>query len=183
MYGLVNRAVQELVIKNFGEDAWHQVCRKAGVEVDLFISNESYDDSITYDLVAATSEITGLSAGKILYDFGEHWIIHTGHKGYGALMEGGGKSFSEFLINLPNFHTRVVMIFPKLRPPEFAVSEVAGNSLCLHYHSERVGLTDFVKGLIHGLGNKFKVSTRATLIASKSDGADHDIFLVEWWEE
>ena len=59
MYGLVNKAVEELVVSNFGEDKWELIKSKAGVDVDVFISNESYPDSMTYDLVGAASEVLG----------------------------------------------------------------------------------------------------------------------------
>ena len=34
MYGMVNKAIQDLVTIKFGEDKWEAVKRKAGVEID-----------------------------------------------------------------------------------------------------------------------------------------------------
>ena len=33
MYGLVNRAVEDLVCTNFGEETWEKIKEKAGVDV------------------------------------------------------------------------------------------------------------------------------------------------------
>lgn len=46
---------------------------------------------------------------------------------YGGLMD-AEKIHYKFLINLPLFHNRVMMIYPKLTPPEFKISDVQENS-------------------------------------------------------
>lgn len=180
MYGLVNKAIEEMVRRGFGDDAWERVKARAGVDVELFISNQPYDDQITYNLVGAASELTGIPAERLLFNFGEHWILHTSRAGYGALMDAAGKTLPEFLENLPNFHTRIAMIFPHLEPPRFAVSDRTATSLKLHYHTHRSGLIPFVEGLLSGLGKKFQTPVRSTLLESKAAGAPHDVFLVEW---
>jgi hypothetical protein len=60
------------------------------------------------------------------------------------------------LVNLPNFHKRIVLMFPHLRPPEFECTDVKAVSLRLHYHSHRRGLAPFVTGLLEGLGEMFR---------------------------
>jgi hypothetical protein len=180
MYGMVNKAIEDLVISNFGADKWQTIKEKAGVEEDVFLSNESYPDKVTYDLVGAASEVIGLPARDILIAFGEHWVLNTARQGYGSMLEANGKTLSEFLINLPSFHTRVAMIFPNLQPPRFNCTEVTENSLLLHYHSHRPGLTDFVTGLLQGLGKMFDTPAEIETIERKADGADHDVFLVRW---
>jgi Haem-NO-binding len=180
MYGLVNKAVEELVVTNFGEDHWEAIKLKAGVDVDAFISNEGYPDEMTYALVGAASEVLGLPAEQILIAFGEHWVLKTAAHSYGPMMKSGGKSLKEFLVNLPNFHTRVQMIFPELQPPRFECSEVTENSLNLHYHTHRPGLTTFVIGLVQGLGKLYGTPATAVARQTKAEGADHDIFAVQW---
>jgi hypothetical protein len=180
MYGLVNKAIEDLVISNFGEEKWELIRSKAGVEVDVFISNQGYPDELTYDLVSAASEILGLPAEQILIAFGEHWVTQTAAKSYGPMMKSGGASLKDFLVNLPNFHTRVAMIYPNLEPPRFQCTDVTDNGLSLHYHSHRPGLTAFVSGLIQGLGKLYATPCCSTVVERKSQGADHDVFAVTW---
>jgi hypothetical protein len=180
MYGMVNKAVENLVCSQFGDDKWAAIKEKAGLDVDMFISNESYDDSITYRLVGAASEVLGLPAEKILEAFGEHWVLKTAVEGYGDMMDAGGKDLAEFLMNLPNFHTRTVMIFPKLKPPRFEISEQTENSLILHYHTHREGLAPFVVGALRGLAKRFETEAKITQLTDRAAGADHEKFLVEW---
>jgi hypothetical protein len=180
MYGMVNKAVEDLVVKNFGPDQWAAIKQKAGVDVDIFLSNEAYPDKLTYDLVGAASEVLGMPARDILIAFGEHWILHTARDGYGSMMEANGRSLPEFLQNLPSFNTRVAMISPDLQPPRFSCSDVTENSLMLHYYSHRPGLSDFVVGLLQGLGKMFNTPGIVEITERKDDGADHDVFLVRW---
>ena len=72
------------------------------------MSNESYDDSVTFNLAGAASEVLGISVSEVLVAFGEYWVLRTGQEKYGALLKAGGSNFSEFMINLPNFHSRVM---------------------------------------------------------------------------
>ncbi len=180
MYGLVNKAVEELVVSNFGEEKWELIKTKAGVDVDVFISNEGYPDELTYKLVSAAVEVLGLPAEEILIAFGQHWVLETAVKSYGPLMKSGGANLKDFLVNLPNFHTRVAMIYPNLEPPRFRCTDVTDDGLHLHYHSHRPGLTAFVTGLIQGLGKLYETPCSSTVLERKDQGADHDIFAITW---
>jgi len=180
MYGMVNKAIQDLVVSNFGADQWTAIKEKAGVDEEMFLSYEGYPDKVTYDLVAAASEVLGLPARDVLIALGEHWILITARQGYGSMLEANGRSLSEFLINLPSFHTRVAMIFTDLQPPRFNCTDITDSSLKLHYHSHRSGLSDFVVGLLQGLGKMFKTPLVIETVERKSDLVDHDIFLVSW---
>ena len=180
MYGLVNSAIMDLLVSNHGEEIWQPVKAKAGVEDEIFISTESYPDEMTYRLVGAAAEVLGLPAEEILNQFGRWWVLHTGRENYGHLLKFGGRTLGEFLQNLPNFHTRVVMMFPKLQPPMFECSDVQEGELRLHYRSHRRGLSAFVIGLLEGLGEMFTVGVRIRHEEKLDAGADHDVFHVAW---
>lgn len=180
MYGILNRAIEELVTAHFGTAKWALVKERSGVDVDYFISNEPYDDDITYRLATAVSEEMNMPVGEVFRAFGEWWVVKTAHGKYGALMTAGGKSLREFLINLPHFHNRIYLIYPKVTPPEFQISDLSENSLHLHYRSSREGLQDFVLGLLQGLVVMFDTPADIGLIADRNAGDDHDIFKICW---
>jgi hypothetical protein len=177
---MVNKAVEDMVVRHHGEAVWEQIKAKAGVDVDVFMSNESYSDDITYNLVGAASEVLKVPADQILMGFGEHWVLQTAQEGYGGLMSAAGRTLPEFLRNLPDFHSRVQMIFPKLQPPRFECTDVTDRSLKLHYISHRPGLAPFVVGLMHGLGKMFKTPVTVRQTETKAQGAIHDVFEVTW---
>lgn len=180
MYGMVNKAIEQMVVAGHGEEVWERMKEKAGVDIEVFISNHGYPDEVTYSLVAAASETLGMPPEEVLESFGIHWILHTAHESYGDMMAAGGSTFGEFLVNLPQFHSRVSMIFPHLMPPGFACSDVEEKRLRLHYLSGREGLAPFVIGLIKGLGQHFKTPIQIEHALKKADGADHDEFVIAW---
>ena len=180
MYGIVNRALEDLVKTNFGEDKWEEIKESSGVDVDYFISNEPYNDDITFKLAIAVSEVMNMELEKVLQAFGEWWILKTSKEKYGGLMEAGGYNLKEFLVNLPVFHNRIMLIYPNLTPPEFKVSHLEENSIHVHYISKRQGLQEFVRGLLSGLGKLYNTPTNIELIQSRDEGSDHEIFNVSW---
>ncbi|MEH2035291.1 heme NO-binding domain-containing protein [Nostoc sp.] len=178
MYGLVNKAIQDMVCSRFGEETWKKIKHKAEVDVDVFLSMEGYPDDITHKLVKAASVILGLPSSQIMQAFGEFWVQYTAQEGYGEMMDMSGDTLSDFLENLDNLHARVGVIFPKLQPPSFECADMEENSLSLHYRSDREGLTPMIIGLVKGLGTKFDTEVEITQIQSRDDGAEHDEFLV-----
>ncbi|MEI7510260.1 MAG: heme NO-binding domain-containing protein, partial [Flavobacterium sp.] len=139
-----------------------------------------YDDDITFKLVNAVSEEMNMNIDSVFIAFGEWWVLKTTKDKYEGLLKSGGDNLKEFLVNLHLFHNRVAFIYPKLTPPEFRVSKVSERSLELHYFSKRVGLQEFVRGLIQGLGKFFETEVEIDLLASRNNGDDHEIFLIKW---
>lgn len=182
MYGLLNRAVRDLTIATFGETVWENVCVRAGVEDDGFQAMEQYPDALTYGLVGALCEETGLAANEALEAFGEYWIKFTGAQGYEHLLDASGDTLPEFLNNLDDLHTRLSLTFKELAPPTFSVEDETAHSLTLHYYSHREGLGHVMVGLLKGLGDRFKTSvTVEREIQPRTDaGLVHETFRVSW---
>ncbi len=180
MYGIVNKAIEDLITHHHGFEKWESIKERSGVDVDYFLSNEPYDDDITFKLAGAAAEELQISVSEVLILFGEWWILKTGKEKYGGLMTAGGSSLREFLVNLPVFHNRIMLLYPKLTPPEFKISDVEENSIHVHYFSKREGLQEFVRGLLQGLAKLYETDAAIVLVQSRDDGNDHEIFKVTW---
>lgn len=180
MYGLVNKAIEDMVCSRFGEEAWETIKQKAGIDIDAFISMDAYSDDVTYQLVGAASEHLNIPAEKVLEAFGEYWVLYTAKEGYGELMSTMGSDFVSFLQNINNLHSRVALIYPQLRPPSFHCTDVTETSLRLHYYSPRPGLAPLVVGLLTGLGKMFHTNIQVMSGTNRSTGADHDEFVVQF---
>lgn len=178
MYGLVNRAIQQLVVSMKGEAAWQRVCRQAGVGADGFVAMCPYDDSVTYRLVGAVSEELALPASQVLEAFGEYWILYTADEGYGELMATAGDDMRAFLGNLDDMHGRVETVFPAMKLPRFRFEEAGDGVLRVTYTSERDGLAPMVTGLLRGLARRFEQPVRVEHVQGRAPDRPHDVFLV-----
>ena len=178
MNGLVNRAIEQLVVSMKGEAGWRGVCAHAGVAADGFVAVQSYDDDVTYRLVEAVSKRLDLPAEQVLEAFGMYWITYTADEGYGALMSSGGTNLREFLLNLDDLHGRVENLFPALRLPLFRVEDVSPTEYRLFYTSERAGLAPMVLGLVKGLAKRFDQAVEVLHVHAKARVDEDDIFSV-----
>lgn len=174
MYGLVNKAVVDLVVSKFGQDTWDAIKKKAEVDIDVFVSMDGYPDDITYRLVGAASDVLKIPPEKVLEAFGEYWVLYTAQEGYGPMLDASGKTLREFLENLDALHARVALTMPELRPPRFRLVGVDDSTMLLEYHSTRQGLAPMVVGLLKGLSIRF--NTPIDVSHASRDG--HDEFTI-----
>ncbi len=178
MYGLVNTAIRDLIVGEHGEAVWDRIRVRAGVQTSTFIAMNRYEDSVTYDLVAAASEELGAPQEQLLEALGVYWTKFTACQGYGDTLEFAGDTLETFLRNLDNMHARVALSFPELDPPSFEVENTDDGRLLLHYYSERPGLAPMVIGLLNGLGERFNQSLQIEHLPPEQSGQDHDCFLI-----
>ena len=71
MYGMVNRAIEDMVTTQHGDVTWQQLLDKAGSPVRSFGRMQQYPDALTYDLVGAAVALLqvggrGAAAGFVL---------------------------------------------------------------------------------------------------------------------
>lgn len=181
MYGLVNKAIHDLISDKFGEDKWQEIKKLSGFEDDFFIGLQSYPDSVTYDLVKNASKVLGAEASVVMEAFGEYWILYTADQGYGEMMDLAGDTLTDFLNNLDMLHQRVNHIMPNLVAPQFSTRNETENSIELEYRSKREGMYPMVVGLLRGLCKKFgKENYTITHIEFKKDNNECEVFKIEW---
>ncbi len=179
MYGLVNRAIQQMVTTHHGDDVWQNIKARADLQdLDFFSTYQAYPDDVTHRLVAAATQELGLTGDQIMQAFGEYWITYTASEGYEQLLESTGETLPEFLDQLDNLHARAAVVFPDLQPPSFRCEHSADASMQLEYRSKRRGLAPMVTGLLHGLGKRFQTPVEVDQIASRDQGDATDLFQV-----
>ena len=180
MYGIVNKAIKDLVVTNYGEESWKQICRKAGFFEEDFMGMSPYPDKLTYDLVMAAAELLKVEPSAVLELFGEHWILYTAEGGYGDIIRMTGETFPEFLSNLDFLHDRIQNVMPELRPPLFTTRNETDRSIEIEYRTHRSGLSPMVIGIIRGTGKRFGLTVQVEQIAQKSEQQECDVFRVTW---
>jgi hypothetical protein len=180
MYGLVNKAIEELVSEQFGESKWEEIKTRAGVLEAGFISTQSYPDELTFKLVGAASEVLMVPADQLLEAFGEYWVLYTGAKGYGEMMSHMGDSLPDFLKNLDMLHRRVSGMMPHLQPPHFYTENETEQSIDLVYNTHRSGLVPMLRGLITGLGKRFELQTTVNVLEIDAEKGTKAVLRITW---
>lgn len=169
MYGLVNQAVKSFLVDAHGTATWGRIRAEAGAPED-YSPLEPYDDSVTYNLVGATSRILGQPADALLYQFGVYWVEHIATAHYVKMIDTSGTTFPSFLRNLDQMHERMRVTFPGYRPPSFRVVELDDTRLLVDYYSIRQGLLPFVEGLLQGVAAHFDRDLTITHVADDTHG-------------
>ena len=174
MYGMVNRAIEDLVVSKAGPEVWNDIKQKAGLEIGEFHDSAQYNDDVTYKLVESASKALGQTPEQILHEFGRHWILYTGKEGWASLFDLGGDNMVDFINGLDSMHARVHIVMPEAQMPEFSVV-AHDNHLELTYRSPRMGLAPMVLGLLDGLAEQFNEQWHVEHILSDSND-ERDIF-------
>ena len=72
MYGVIHRAVRQMVLDRAGKDAWSEIESAAGIGQSQLISAEVYDDEVTLALLGGAAQRTGIDMEEFLFDFGRY---------------------------------------------------------------------------------------------------------------
>ena len=157
MYGLIHKAMEQMILQNYGDETWVKVVAQAQVPEDSFMTMQSYDDSITISLAGAISEVLETPIEACLELFGEYWLTEFAPDGYEMLLRASGNNLFDFLENLNNLHDRITTTFMGYVPPSFKLTRKSSSSATLVYMSSRQGFTPFVLGLLKGMQTRFNV--------------------------
>jgi hypothetical protein len=179
MFGIVNKAVRQMVIERHGEDVWRRIRDVGGVSFDHFEVLDSYPDEVTLNLVSAACEVLGVDRTALLKLFGEYWIQFVWDSEYRHLIHATGRSFPDFVANLDQLHVRLVATFRAYAPPSFRLVAREESQITLHYSSQREGWLPFVGGILEGVGRRFGLRVSVEFLP-RPQGADHDVLRLRW---
>uniref|UniRef100_H2ZCI7 Guanylate cyclase soluble subunit beta-1 n=1 Tax=Ciona savignyi TaxID=51511 RepID=H2ZCI7_CIOSA len=175
-YGFVNYALEQLVLRNFGEEIWNEIKQEADLHMQgQFIQRIVYDDVCTFDLVKAAVKVLKTDSDKILELFGSFFFQFCEESGYDVILRVLGSSVREFLENLDALHDHLSSVYPGMRAPSFRCTDNGNDdTLTLHYYSERDGLEDIVIGIVKAVSKKLHATeTEVKVIKRKDENCDH----------
>lgn len=187
MYGIIHIAIKKHVINTYGENTWKNIKSRYGEDIDIDLTNRPYDEKEVYSLASILSEEENVTAslGDILYTFGKIIMIEA-RENYNDIMQSRGNTFKEYLVTLPAFHNRMMLISPNLSPPEFKLSNIEDRSMCVHYMcKEREICKDknfhnFIEGFICGLAYVFNEVATVEWTKFMDTDRPQDVFKVTW---
>ena len=177
MYGLINKALRDMVTEHHGPCIWGRILAESGVPADSFLTMRSYDDAVTYELAGATATVMEAPVEDCLELFGHYWMTETAPRHYAMLLDTSGASALEFLENLNALHDRITTTFIDYRPPTFRVERLEDGTAFVDYISTREGLTPFVRGLLKGIAERFGTSIETLAeTAVSAEAGEHTRF-------
>ena len=179
MYGIINVAIQDYAVENYGPENWVAIKQQSGLDIDYSLTDSPYNDTIPYAIAKAAATVMQLNFEEVLSGIGES-IIPTTNKKFNSFIDSRGDTLKDYLINLPNFHNRIAMIYPELTPPQFRVSNVGSNSMHVHYFTTTKGIVPFVNGYLKGLVSMFNDQAGVVFLQSIEDGNFQEIFKISW---
>jgi hypothetical protein len=179
MYGLVNKALKEFMIRQYGKPMWEALQKTLALPESHFISLESNPDQVTFQILQKMSEMTGAPMDSLAEQLGEFFLEFSGKEGFEDLFDLAGDSLPDMLENLNELHFRVKALMPNLNPPRFEVSDRTEHSLKLHYYSSRDGFTPFLIGTLKALSKRYQLESTLNILPPEKPG-EKSIIQISW---
>lgn len=165
MYGMIHRAVRQLVLDQKGRAAWEAIEVAAEVTPADFISSATYDDIITTRLLDEAARSLGMETSSLLRQFGAYWVVYAGRGYFSPFLDFTGRDLITFLSNLDLMHKGIHDVMPQSKMPSFKVKSERPGNIVVEYRSTRRGLTPFVEGLMEGLLARFNLDGKIIILS------------------
>jgi hypothetical protein len=152
MKGIVFNLLEEVVVRDYGEDTWDALLDAAALD-GAYTSLGSYADDDLAKLVAAASSQLGLDPTQVVRWFGRNALPLLAER-YPQFFDPHA-STRPFLLTLNEIiHPEVRKIYPGADVPVFDFDTSSDDVLVMGYHSGRK-LCAFGEGLIEGAAEHY----------------------------
>ncbi|HLT48578.1 MAG TPA: heme NO-binding domain-containing protein [Rubricoccaceae bacterium] len=173
MKGIVFNVLEELVRRDYGEEAWDALLAEAGL-AGAYTSLGSYSDDELYRLVEAAAARSGRTPAEAVRWFGRE-AVGSFHRRYPDLFAPYADARSFVLALNGIIHPEVRKLYPGASVPAFAFDVPPGGppgGLRMTYASPR-RMCAFAEGLLEGTAAHFgeTVAVRQTACMHRGDPA------------
>jgi hypothetical protein len=175
MYGMIHRAMRNMVQEQLGEDAWLGLQQKLKIGPMDLLTGKVYDDALTWEIISEAAVRLNLSVDQCLIAFGQYWVRYVDQGSLASVMNFTGQDLASFINNLNRLHLAVGAAMPDARLPTFATIRSEPGHLVVEYRSERVGFEPFVLGLLQGLMHRFHTSGQIEVLSRAEQCITFDI--------
>lgn len=164
MYGMIHRALRQMVHDELGQEAWLALEQKLDIGPTELLTGMVYDDALTLQIVSEAAARLNLSVEQCLFEFGKYWVRFAGQGSLSSLMKFTGQNLASFISNLDRLHLAVGAAMPGTLLPSFVTRENKPGHLIVEYRSDRVGMEPFVQGLLQGLMDRFHTQGNVEIV-------------------
>ncbi|MCZ8171612.1 MAG: heme NO-binding domain-containing protein [Novosphingobium sp.] len=177
MYGMIHRALRQMVLDTEGSHTWQVIEQRAAIGPAHLISSAVYDDDTTLRVLSATSETLNEALDRLLYRFGIYWIEYAEKSSFAPILNFTGADLESFIRNLDTMHRTITDVLPGSQMPSFQVQDQQPGRMIVQYRSHRTGLEPFVEGLLVGLIERFGLEGSVNRLSAGDAGV---IFSLEY---
>jgi len=175
MYGVIHRALRQMVTTSHGPATWEEVAKAAETGDFDMLATYAHGDDVTERIVLCSAAAMGQAPFQFLENFGQYWIRFAFSGEYGHLMQFCGSDFRTIINNMNRLHQGVAKTMPGTRPPKFWIISDDGHTIVVRYESQRKGLTPFVSGLLKGLLTHLGMEGRVSVLSECEASVDFQI--------
>lgn len=153
MHGFILTRLEHFVIENFGAGAWERIREKAGHPGRVYVNLLEYSDEEVQALVAAASEVAGLSPAEVLEAYGKSLgpeLVRV----YRPLLSDGWKTLEVLENTEDTIHEVVRRRNRRAAPPFLAARRSGPKEVTLTYNSPRK-MCALARGIALGLADHF----------------------------
>ncbi len=165
MKGAIAVALKEMVVENYGEQAWKSALNHAGITTEPILTLLSnIDDALMMKIIDGVCKTLNISQLKAFDAFGEYWMLKFAPSKYPSHIRGANNA-KEFLLKMDSVHDFVTKNMDNAHPPRFQYEWKDQNTLIMNYKSQR-GLIDLLVSLIKGVGKYYKENLMVTKLSN-----------------
>jgi len=174
MHGMINRAIERFVRDTYGREIWTKVTQKAGLEFSEFEAMLSYDDALTFDVLAAVAEVLENPVVDVLENIGIYLVSHPNVEALRRLLRFGGVTFTDFLYSLDDLQERARLAVSDLHLPQLELREHTTDFYSLSCKAPRAGFGHVIVGLLRAMADDY-----GALVLLDHKGAQDGIEIIE----
>lgn len=155
MNGLINRAIQCFLRDGWGNAAWVDAARVAGVALRGFEPMLDYPPEVTERLLQAASDRLDRGRDDLLEDLGTYLVSHPSRAAVRRLLRFGGTDFREFLQSLEDLPARARLALPDLLLPAMRVEPEGADAFRLTIGGGFSGAGAVAMGLLRAMADDY----------------------------
>jgi hypothetical protein len=155
MHGLINRSIQCFIQDTYGQTAWDDIVRAAGLKISGFEAMLIYDDALTDQVIEAGVQRLARSRENLLEDLGHYLVSHDSLTSVRRLLRFSGLNFLDFVNSLEELPERGRLALPDLDMPELELLDHGAGQFMLKCIAPLQGAGYLLVGLLRAMADDY----------------------------
>lgn len=171
MHGIVFKSMKDFVVQNHGQETWDDICERAGLGHQIYLTIDTYEDGELLRIAGATATQTGVSIPDFLEAFGRHAAGQFLETYRNAIREEW--SALDLVENAETqVHATLRTYNPAIDPPKLVCRRDSDSQVTIRYRSDR-RLCFVAKGIVQGIGDHYGERLDVSETRCMHTGGDH----------